>query len=124
MFDNNGHLDIGVYLHGEAEKVRTLPQNSSMHKYCDVIAKRMTDAGFTQRQLTGSFKQGFELPVTKHMVKEIFREVGKAMFDKDSTAKLSTIEVQEVYKVVDQRFGEITGVRAEWPSRESQSMQG
>jgi hypothetical protein len=82
----------------------------------------MNDAGFTQRQLIGSFKEGFELPVTPVMIKDIFREVGNAMYKKESTTKLTTIEIQKVYQVVDQRFGEITGVREEWPSMESLSM--
>lgn len=100
-------------------KCRTLPQNAALHKYCADISGKMNDAGFTQRQLVGKFKEGFELPVTMDMIKAIFREVGSAMYGKESTAELTTIEIQKVYQVVDQRFGEITGCRAEWPSIES-----
>ena len=117
FFKNHGPCEMTVFI--KADKKRTLPQNAALHLYCTVMAKDMTDAGFTQRKLTGAFKEGFELPVTMHMVKEIFREVGRAMFDKDSTSKLSTGEVQKVYQVIDQRFGEITGVRAEWPTSEN-----
>ena len=98
---------------------RSSKQNRSLHLYCQTIAKKMNEAGYTQRQLVGSFKEGFELPVTMEMIKDIFREVGKAMYHKDSTAKLNTVETQEVYRVIDQRFGEITGCRAEWPSIDS-----
>lgn len=101
------------------KKQRTLQQNAALHKWCELMATQMNDAGYTQRQLVGQFKDGFELPVTEHMVKDIFREVGRAMFKKDSTADLTTTEVQEVYQVVDARFGEITGCRTEWPSREA-----
>ena len=105
-------------------KCRTGRQNRSMHKYFSIMAERMNDAGITQRQLIGSFKDGFELPVTEHMVKDIFREVGRAMFRRESTADLTTVEAQEVYQVVDQRFGEVTGVRAEWPSSEPPAYTG
>lgn len=103
---------------------RTLKQNAALHKWCEVIASQMNDAGISQRELVGRFKAGFELPVTSHMVKDIFREVAKAMYKKESTADLSTVEVQEVYKIVDQRLGEITGVRAEWPSLDNLSAVG
>lgn len=105
-------------------KRRTLPQNAALHKYCADISGKMNDAGYTQRQLVGKFKEGFELPVTMEMIKAIFREVGNAMYQKESTAELSTIEIQEVYQVVDQRLGEITGIRAEWPSIESYRDEG
>lgn len=99
-------------------KQRSLSQNASLHKYTTTIAQKMTEAGVTQKKLVGSFKAGFELPVTSHMIKDIFREVGRAMYQKESTADLTTVEISEVYKVVDMRFAEVVGVRSEWPSRE------
>ena len=98
-------------------KQRTVTQNASLHQYAEEIATLMNEAGITQRLLVGKFKDGFELPVTKYMIKDIFREVGRAMFQKDSTTKLLTTEISEVYRVVDERFGEVHGVRAEWPNR-------
>jgi len=118
-FDKHGSVDVVIGEQSEEEKQRSALQNSSLHKYCANISGDMNAAGYTQRQLVGSFKQGFELPVTPAMIKDIFREVGKAMFKKDSTRKLTTVEIQKVYEVVDARFGEITGIRSEWPSRES-----
>ena len=98
-------------------KKRSLPQNASLHLYTERVATKMNEAGIMQRELVGSFKDGFELPVTGHMIKDIFREVGMAMFKKNSTADLLTTEIQEVYRVVDQRIGEITGIIVDWPSR-------
>jgi len=40
------------------------------------------------------------------------------MFRRESTAELTTIEIQRVYQVVDQRFAEVTGVSSAWPSLE------
>ena len=100
------------------KRKRTLPQNAALHLYTEMVAQKMNGAGITQRELVGKFKEGFELPVTCHMIKDIFREVGKAMFKKDSTSDLLTTEMQGVYKIVDQRIGEITGILVDWPSRD------
>lgn len=114
-----GKVSVTIAGYTPEPRQRTIPQNSSLHKYCATISGDMNNAGFTQRLLVGKFKEGFELPVTPEMIKDIFREVGLAMFKKKSTKELSTVEVQSVYQVVDQRFAEITGVRAEWPSKET-----
>lgn len=117
----NRRGSCNVYLEEEEnEKQRTLSQNASLHKYCDNLSKMMNEAGFTQNELIGSFKDGFTLPITEHMIKDIFRTVGKAMYKKESTKDLTTTEIQDIYRVVDARFGEVAGVRCEWPSRESQ----
>ena len=109
-----GHHTLSI-----AKKVRrrTLSQNKALHRYTEIISIKMNDAGITQKELVGSFKEGFELPITEHMIKDIFREVGKAMFKKESTADLTTTEISEVHRVVDLRFSQVCGVDSEWPSR-------
>lgn len=98
------------------DRKRTDKQNRSLHKYCNDQAKKLTDAGYTQRKLWEELKPGFELPVTMEMVKDIFRSMGWIMFKKKSTKDLTTVEMQEVYRSVDQGFGETTSVTTEWPS--------
>ena len=118
-FDKYGPVEVAIIPIGQKKRKRTLPQNAALHKYCEIMAEKMNDAGISQKELVGKFRDGFELPVEMHMIKAIFREVGKAMYQKDSTAKLETVEMQKVYQVVDQRLGEVTGCRAEWPSMDS-----
>ena len=65
------------------------------------------------------FKKDFDIPWSMNSLKAVFREIGLIMFDKESTADLTTIEVQKVYQVFDLRFREITGIGFEWPSIES-----
>jgi len=98
-----------------SDQQRSKKMNKSLHKWLTLLAEELNDAGFTQRELIGKFKKGFELPVTAEMLKDIFREVGKAMYHKESTADLSNIEMIEVHRVVEQRFSEITGVFVPWP---------
>lgn len=115
-FERIGSIDVITDIHLPEKKPRSSKQNRSLHKYCDIIANKMNAAGFTQRKLVGSFKEGFELIITSEMIKAIFREVAKAMYHKESTAQLTTVEIQAVYLAVDERFGTVAGVRAEWPA--------
>ena len=106
------------------EKQRTLPQNASLHKYLTELSTGMNDAGYSQRATMEHFKKDFDLPWTMSSLKEIFREIGLIMFDKDSTSKLTTVEMHKVYEVFDMRFSEITGIHVEWPSLEALMLAG
>ena len=103
---------------------RTQTQNRCLHAWCETISEMMNDAGIDQRDLVGRFKKGFTIPTQPHMIKDIFRAVGLALYKKASTRDLTTIEIQEVHKIVDQRFGEVTGVSASWPSYDSLIFEG
>ena len=98
---------------------RTLPQNNSLHKYCTDLAHDLDAAGFEQREVFEQFKASFTIPFTMEAIKNIFREVAKAMYDVKSTAELDTVQMQKVYRVVDARISEITGCRCEWPSEQA-----
>ena len=105
-------------------KQRSILQNSSLHKYCEIISAKLVDAGIDQKSLVGSFKDGFTIPCQPHMIKDIFRSVGMAMFKKESTADLTTVEIQSVFLVVDKRLSEITGVSSPWPSNQPPAYDG
>ena len=104
----------------KAPNKRTIKQNSSLHKYCGLLAKKLNDAGFDQIMLYKMMKEGkFKIPFTKLSIKFLFRAVGKSMFRIESTGKLSTVEMKETYQAFDARISKLTGVRCEWPSEES-----
>ncbi len=66
-----------------------------------------------------TLKPGIEIPWTEEMVKtHIWKTVQSVMFEKDSTTKLTTKEVNEVYAVVDRHLSEKTGVHVEFPKDE------
>lgn len=98
--------------------LRTPKQNNSLHLYCEQLSDALNDAGFERRAVEIHFREGIDVPWTKESVKDWARKIGKIMFDVDSTAKLTTTQAQEVYRVLDARFSEITGVHIEWPSEE------
>jgi len=97
---------------------RTLSQNSALHKYFELLAAEMNDAGITQQLITSKLKEGFEIPVSGSFLKDIFRQIGKDLYDIESTAKLTTKQIQDVYLVFDQGMAEKTGCAVAWPTVE------
>lgn len=103
---------------------RTPPQNRSLHKWATMLADEFNAAGFDQRAVLNKLpERAVDIPWTMEAIKNIVRTVGHAMYGVESTADLTTTQMQEVYKVVDARLSEITGIRVEWPSLESQMME-
>ncbi len=100
------------------KKHRTLTQNASLHVYCEIVSEKMRDAGITCRGLFDKMSTDFDLDATPEIIKDIFRKVGKKQFNKDSTADLTTVEIQETYLAVDKGFAQLFGVTTPWPSNE------
>lgn len=100
---------------------RTPKQNNSLHEYCGNLAHELNMAGF-------DFNDGkvIRLPVsfTKVNVKEyIVHRVMRALYpDVDSTADLTTIQLQEVYENVNRITAEQWGISVPWPSSEPPMM--
>ena len=126
---------------------RTDLQNKSIHLYCELLAISLNDAGFEMKAFLGSksnkfliaileqiqelifkmmayleAKQEIDIPWTKENVKNvIWKPVQKAMFSIDSTTKLETAQVSEVYKVVARHVSENTGVFVDFPHEQEKS---
>ena len=96
------------------EKPRTTLQCHSFHLWLERLAESLNDAGYTQDVLLRALK--VKAPVTKDSLKrDIAHGIIQAMFEKDSTAKLTSKEIQELYQVMDQNISEVTGVTVAWP---------
>ena len=100
---------------------RTDAQNRSIHLYCRLLAEALNDAGYDiQHVLTQKL---VSIPWSGDTVKELlWREIQRAMYDKESTTELSISEVSDVYEVLDRHISEKFGVHVEFPS-ESQLAQ-
>jgi len=96
---------------------RTGQQNRSLHKYLSMIAEALADSGQDMRKIV-------TLPIrpTMENVKEsMFKPVMSALYpDIESTAKLTTIELQAVYEVFNAAVGERLGVSFPFPSLDEQ----
>ena len=98
---------------------RTLTQNRAIHKYFELLAYELNEAGFDVRKV---IDEAVEIPFTASFIKEyMWKPVQKSMLNKISTAKLNTDEVNEIYLVVDKIVSERTGITIPFPSIESQS---
>lgn len=96
--------------------VRTLTQNKAIHKYFDMLADSLNNAGYDVRK---AMRHDVPIPWTQSLVKElIWRKVQSAMFDVNSTAKLDTSQICEVYEVINRYTAESFCVSVAFPEKE------
>jgi len=101
-------------------KQRTTTQNRSLHKYCSKMAESLELAGFDQIKFYDTLKDGFSVKWTMEAFKAFFRSVAHDLYPEvESTAELTTEQIQHVYNIIDRGVSEKTGVRNEWPSKQS-----
>jgi hypothetical protein len=105
-------------------KKRSNPQNRALHLYLKTLAMKFNEAGIGVKKLLLCMKDGFDVPVTEFFLKARFREVGLIMYGRESTKDLTTVEISEVYKVIDMRLSELTGIHVEFPSNEPPAYDG
>lgn len=98
------------------EKLRTSKQNRSLHKYSELLAVALRDAGYEDMRTV------IKVPIapTKENVKEeMIKPVLNAMFPElESTTKLTTVQMQQLYEQMNLFTSERLGVSVEWPSSE------
>lgn len=95
---------------------RTLQQNRALHKYCELLAEALNDAGYDMRK---TLKHDIEIPWNKNRVKEfLWKPIMETMTDKESTAELDTVEPSAIHAVLSRHLGEKLGVYVPWPSKE------
>lgn len=100
----------------QAKKKRTLTQNSALHLYFRMLADALNDAGLDQRK---TLKPNVEIPWNETAIKElVWRPIQLAVVSKESSAELTTAEVQEVYEVLNRHLASRFGISLPWPERE------
>lgn len=103
------------------EKQRTLKQNNSIHKYCELLAKELNTLGLDMRIV---LKPDYRIWWTTESIKEnIFKPVVNAMYSVDSTKKLEKQQVDKVHEQIMQMLGEKFGVEyIPFPSIENKEL--
>jgi hypothetical protein len=82
----------------EKEKKRTPQQNRAMHLAFKLLADRLNDAGFDMKK---TLKPEIAIPWTEESIKEhLWRPVQIALFNKQSTAELTTKEIDPIYETL------------------------
>lgn len=109
-----GHYKVKVTEVG----TRTLPQNAALHLYCDQMAKALNDAGYEFALFLNTIKtNGWNVPWDAEKVKDAFRLIAFDQTGKNSTAKLTTVEMQNVYEIFNMSMAQIAGVSMPWPDK-------
>jgi hypothetical protein len=98
------------------EPLRTLRsdnQNNSLHLWLDQITTEAEHRGLT---LDMWLKKPTEMKITESMLKDCFREMGRVMYNKKSTAKLDKYEFSELVFLFDKMVLERLGIDIEFPN--------
>lgn len=99
-----------------AEKPKTDAQRNSLHKWLELLAVELNNAGLDMKTV---LREEVEIPWTKQSAKEhLYKPILKIMQDKDSTEDMNTVEPGEVARVVGRHLADKFGITPpEWPSR-------
>lgn len=77
------------------ERKRSLPQNNSLHLFCNNLAGELNGKGYYMQLV---LKPDYELKWDTKSVKEnLYKPIAKALYGVDSTTKLDTDQVSKVH---------------------------
>lgn len=94
---------------------RTAQQNKSLHLYCELLAEALNDAGLDMKKVF-EVKE-VDIPWNKDIVKSVlWRPIQEAMTGEESTTKLNTTEVSEIYETLNRHIASHFGISIDWPS--------
>ena len=94
---------------------RTNQQNNSLYKWERMLADELNDGGIPFGEVVVKLPRVFTQENIHYL---IIHPLLNGMYPGiASTAELSTIQLQELYKVADQVIAERSGVSVAWPSR-------
>lgn len=113
QIEDNNEVIVDV----RTPRTRTITQNSSIHKYCQILSDKFNEAGLDMQTVLA---EGTSIPWSESKVKEdIWRTVQIALTGKESTKDLNTDEVSKVYDVVNRHLSQTFGVSVQFPSRDN-----
>ena len=99
---------------------RTIQQNRALHKYFELLAEKLNEAGLDLRAV---LKPEIDIPFTKELVKDhLWRPVQELYMKKERTTELTTDEISKVYEVLNRFLGEKHGIYIAFPSVEEMAL--
>lgn len=101
----------------QVNKRRTHQQNKALHKFFELLADELNNAGFDMKR---TLRADIDIPWQPDTVKEyLWRPVQKAQLLKESTTELDTKEIDMIVDTLTRHLGQKTGVTVEFPSIEA-----
>ena len=94
--------------------MRTIKQNSAMHKYFALLSSKLNEAGLTIVKVLK-----IDVEWTPDSIKnELWRPIQKSVLEKESTKKLTKGEITKVYDVLNRSLGKKLGVNVPFPTKD------
>lgn len=98
-------------------ELRTNQQNKALHLMFSILAKELTEQGFDMKK---TLRQEIDIMWTPHLIKEyLWRPLQIAICGKESTTKITTQEINQIFEIISKAIGERTGLSIEFPSIET-----
>ncbi len=102
------------------KKPRTTKQNASLHEYFGLLAEKFNDGGLDQKKVLAKIKEGVDIPWSKESIKQsLWHPMQQAIIGEQSTTKLTTAQVNQVYEILNKWTAQTFGVSVEFPSNEN-----
>lgn len=98
------------------DKQRTLIQNRALHKFFELLADELNNAGLDMRK---TLKPEIEIPWSKDTVKSyLWKPIQDAQLEKESTTELTTKEIDLIYNTLNRFLGEKLSVHVPFPTNQ------
>lgn len=115
MRNNNNSKEQAHSKQGDKFK-RTPTQNKAMHLYFRMLAEAFNDAGLDVEE---TLSNPIDLPWSEYLIKElIWHKVQNAVCDVESTTKLDTAQVSEIYEIINRYTAQTFGISVMFPNKE------
>ncbi len=93
---------------------RTTQQNKALHKYFELVAEALNNAGLDMRK---TLKPSVEIPWTGDTIKNyLWRPIQTEYLGKKSTTELTTKDIDKIYDILNRHLGEKFGITEPFPS--------
>lgn len=107
----------GIRLSVKSARKRTNTQNAALHKYCELLAEALNDAGYDYRTF---FRDGIALPFDGDKVKkDIWKPIQDAVIGFNETSQANRVDYSKVYDVLNRHLIENKEVYVPWPSKDT-----
>jgi hypothetical protein len=117
MFQEHKYLRVKI----ETGMQRSLAQNAALHKYCELLAKELNDAGLDMKKV---LTKKPDIPWSMLTVKEhLWKPIQEAMTGKTSTAQAEKKEYIDVYEVLNRHISGKFGLSVPWPCKDEEENQ-
>jgi len=116
LYREHRHVEFSWHI---LERTRSDQQRKAIEVFCRQLAWALNDAGMDQRKVFALMRDGVQIPWRQQSVKDsLWRQIQKAVVEKDSSTRLTTSEVDKVYSVLNRWLGQEMGIHVPFPSAE------